>query len=58
MRRPDAFASMAQEGMDGLMVLASTFTFSRRTLLADLEIRHRLPTVFGNADNVQVPGAS
>jgi len=52
----DAFASMAQEGVDGLMVLASTFTFSRRTLLADLAIKHRLPSVFGNADNVRAGG--
>jgi len=52
----DAFASMAQEGVDGLMVLTSTFTFSRRTLLADLAIKHRLPSVFGNADNVRAGG--
>ena len=38
------------------MVLASTFTFSRRTLLADLAIKHRLPSVFGNADNVRAGG--
>ncbi len=56
MRRPDAFASMAQEGVDGLMVLATTFAFSRRTVLADLAIKHRLPSVFGNAENVRAGG--
>ena len=38
------------------MVLATTFAFSRRTVLADLAIKHRLPSVFGNAENVRAGG--
>src|SRR5829696_5725850 len=47
-----AFAKMAQDGVDGFMVLATPLTFSRRALLADLAIKHRLPSVFGTKDNV------
>jgi len=52
----DAFAKMAQDGIDGFMVLATPLTFSRRTLLADLAITHRLPSVFGTKDNVLAGG--
>src|SRR5215217_7867825 len=38
----DAFARMAQDRVDGFVVISSSFTFSRRALLA---IKHRLASV-------------
>ena len=52
----DAFAKMVQDGVDGVIVLASTLTLSRRALLADLALKHRLPSVFGAKDNVRAGG--
>jgi putative tryptophan/tyrosine transport system substrate-binding protein len=52
----DAFAKMAQDRVDGFLVISSSFTFSRRALLADLAIKHRLPSVFGTKDNVFAGG--
>jgi putative tryptophan/tyrosine transport system substrate-binding protein len=52
----DEFAKMAQDGVDGLLVISSSFTFSMRALLADLAIKHRLPSVFGTKDNVFAGG--
>ena len=49
---PAAFATMAQASVDGFMVLASPIFLSRRALLADLAIRHRLPSMIGTKDNV------
>jgi putative ABC transport system substrate-binding protein len=51
-----AFARMAQDRVDGFIVLASTLTFSRRTPLADLALKHRLPSVFGAKENVRAGG--
>jgi len=36
-----AFAQMVQDGVDGFVVLASSFTLSRRVVIADLAIEHR-----------------
>ena len=47
---------MVQDRVDGLMVLASTLTYSRRTLLAELALEHRLPSVFGTKHNVLAGG--
>ena len=52
----DAFAKMVQDRVDGFLVISSSFTFSRRALLADLAIKHRLPSVFGTKDNVFAGG--
>jgi putative tryptophan/tyrosine transport system substrate-binding protein len=52
----DAFAKMVHDGVDGVIVLASTLTLSRRALLADLALKHRLPSVFGAKDNVRAGG--
>ena len=38
------------------MVLSSPLMISRRALLAELALRHRLPTVFGAKDNVLAGG--
>jgi putative tryptophan/tyrosine transport system substrate-binding protein len=51
-----AFADMVQDRVDGFLMLVSTFAFSRRALLADLAIQHRLPSVFGTKDNVVAGG--
>ena len=53
---PSAFAKMTQDGVDGCMVLSSPLMISRRALLAELALRHRLPTVFGAKDNVLAGG--
>jgi putative ABC transport system substrate-binding protein len=47
---------MVQDGVDGFMVLATPLTFSRRALLADLAVKHRLPSIFGTKDNVRAGG--
>jgi ABC-type uncharacterized transport system substrate-binding protein len=52
----DAFAKMTQDGVDGFMVLATPLTYSRRALLADLAVKHRLPSVFGAKENVVAGG--
>jgi len=52
----DAFATMAEDRVDGFIVISSSFTFSRRVLLADLAIKHRLPSVFGIKDHVFAGG--
>ena len=51
-----AFATMARERMDGFFVAASTLTLSQRALLAELAVKHRLPSMFGTRDNVEAGG--
>jgi putative ABC transport system substrate-binding protein len=51
-----AFIHMAQDAVDGCMVLSSPLMISRRALLAELAFRHRLPSVFGTKDNVLAGG--
>jgi len=53
---PGAFSTLIQGGVDGLLVLLTPFTISRRELLAHLAIEHGLPTVFGSKDNVHAGG--
>jgi putative ABC transport system substrate-binding protein len=50
------FAKMTQEGVDGCMVLSSPLMISRRELLAELALRHRLPSMFGAKENVLAGG--
>ena len=52
----DAIPSMAQDGVDGLMVFATPLMVSTRAWIAELAIRHRLPSVFGAKDNVLAGG--
>ena len=47
---------MARERMDGFFVAASTLTLSQRALLAELAVKHRLPSMFGTRDNVEAGG--
>jgi len=50
------FAKMQQDGSDGIMILASPLMLVHRAEIADLAIRHRLPTVFGVKENVMAGG--
>jgi len=52
-----AFARMAQQRVDGVFVVGSTLTHRlNRPLLAELAMKHRLPTIFGARDNVVAGG--
>jgi putative ABC transport system substrate-binding protein len=51
-----AFAKMRQDAVDGLMVLASPLMASRRVLLAELALQHRLPSAFGAKENALAGG--
>jgi putative tryptophan/tyrosine transport system substrate-binding protein len=51
-----AFATMVQQRVEGFLVIASSLTFSARALLAALALKHRLPSVFGNRENVEAGG--
>jgi putative ABC transport system substrate-binding protein len=51
-----AFASMKQEQADAFIVPPSPLTNSQVTPLAELELLHRLPGMFGNKDNVKAGG--
>jgi putative ABC transport system substrate-binding protein len=50
------FATMVQQRVDGFLVMASSLTFSARALLAALALKHRLPSMFGNKENVAAGG--
>jgi len=52
-----ALAAMARERCDGVVVHASTLTSrSHSALLAELALKHRLPTIFGTRENVVTGG--
>jgi putative ABC transport system substrate-binding protein len=51
-----AFATMTRERVDGLLVVASPLGNSQRTLLAELALKHRLPGIFGDKQNVESGG--
>lgn len=51
-----AFATMVRERVGGFFVAASTLTRVERTPLAQLAIRHRLPSMFGTRENVEAGG--
>jgi putative ABC transport system substrate-binding protein len=51
-----AFATMVRERVDGFLAVASPLTRSQRALLADLSLKHRLPSMFGTKENVEVGG--
>jgi putative ABC transport system substrate-binding protein len=52
----DAIPQLARDGVDGFMVFATPLTFLARGPIAELAIRHRLPSVFGTKDNVVAGG--
>jgi putative ABC transport system substrate-binding protein len=52
-----AFAKMAQGRVDAVFVHASALTARHnRPLLAEVALKHRLPTMFGVRDNVVAGG--
>jgi putative ABC transport system substrate-binding protein len=51
-----AFRSMAEHHADAVLVAASTFARVQRTHLAELALKHRLPSVFGARENVEAGG--
>jgi putative tryptophan/tyrosine transport system substrate-binding protein len=51
-----AFAIMARERLEALMVVASPLFITHRQRLAELAREHRLPAMFGSKENVQAGG--
>ncbi len=51
-----AFATMMRERADGFLVPPSPLTNSQPIPLAELGLKHRLPGMFGNKDNVRAGG--
>jgi putative ABC transport system substrate-binding protein len=51
-----AFAAMSQERVGAVLVVAAPVTFAQRTRLAELALRHRLPTVFLYKQNAEAGG--
>lgn len=52
----DAFALMSQERVSGVLVLSSPLYSAQAVLLADLQMKHRLPGIFANRANVTAGG--
>jgi ABC-type uncharacterized transport system substrate-binding protein len=51
-----AFATMAREHVSGVFVIGSAQTFAHRTRLAQLALKHQLPSMFGPRENVEAGG--
>jgi putative ABC transport system substrate-binding protein len=51
-----AFATMARERVDGVMVHGASLTGTHSGRLAELTLKHRLPTMFLIRDNVEAGG--
>jgi putative ABC transport system substrate-binding protein len=50
------FSQMARDGADGFLVPGSPLTNIHRTPLVDLELKYRLPGIFGNKANAEAGG--
>ena len=53
---PHAFADMTRERADAFIAFADAIFFQERRQLAELALKHRLPSFFGNHENVQAGG--
>jgi putative ABC transport system substrate-binding protein len=53
---PQAFATMAQQRADALLVHAAGFNFAHRHLIVDLATRHRLPSISIYSDIAKLGG--
>lgn len=53
---PRAFADMTRERSDAVIAFADAIFFQERRQLAELALKHRLPSFFGNHENVQAGG--
>jgi putative ABC transport system substrate-binding protein len=51
-----AFSKMEQESVEGILVLGSPLYNAQGKLLAELQLKHRLPEVFANRVNVDLGG--
>jgi putative ABC transport system substrate-binding protein len=51
-----AFSTMAQERVAGVLVLGSPLYNAQGPLLAELQLKHRLPEIFANRTNVDAGG--
>jgi putative ABC transport system substrate-binding protein len=51
-----AFASMARENVGGVFVVPAPVTITGRARLAELALKHRLPTMFASKENVEAGG--
>jgi putative ABC transport system substrate-binding protein len=51
-----AFATMARERVDGVLVHAASLTAGHGGRLAELTLKYRLPTMFTLRDNVEAGG--
>jgi putative ABC transport system substrate-binding protein len=52
----EAFAAMSQERVGGVLVLSSPLYNAQASLLADLQMKYRLPEIFANRANVDAGG--
>jgi putative ABC transport system substrate-binding protein len=50
------FSVMSQKRVEGFIVVASLLAYSQRALLAELAVKHRLPGVYGQKENVEAGG--
>lgn len=52
----NAFSMMARENVDAVIVGASSFFAQQRNQIAELVIKYRMPSMFGNPANVEAGG--
>jgi putative ABC transport system substrate-binding protein len=52
----DAFATMSREQVSGVLVLSSPLYTAQGALLAEFQMKHRLPEIFANRANVDAGG--
>jgi putative tryptophan/tyrosine transport system substrate-binding protein len=52
----EAFLTMSRERASGVLVLSSPLYSARAELLAELQMKHRLPAIFANRANVDAGG--
>ena len=53
---PEAFSAAARERADAVFVVAGPMTYPQRTRIAELALKHRLPTVHGPSEYVDAGG--
>jgi putative tryptophan/tyrosine transport system substrate-binding protein len=52
----EAFSTMSQEGVGGVLVLSSPLYTAQAALLVELQMKYRLPEIFANRANVDAGG--
>lgn len=55
-RFSDAYAAVARERGTALYVVGEPFTFQHRRVIAELAVKHRLPSVFGASEHITAGG--